>query len=80
MEELKAILINLTPEQIGKIKDCKTAQEILDVAKAEALAVTPEQAEIVLKLITPPYGLLSDEEIEKVAGGSFTIAGTQMFY
>lgn len=69
MKELKEILKNLTPDQVRELKECKTVQEILDVAKVEEIVITPEQAEIALKLIAQPHEQLSDDEIEKVTGG-----------
>ncbi|WMJ83974.1 hypothetical protein ACS3UN_12890 [Oscillospiraceae bacterium LTW-04] len=69
MKELKEMFENLTPNQKIKLKECKTVQEILGVAKVEEIVITPEQAEIALKLIAQPHEQLSDDEIEKVTGG-----------
>ncbi|WMJ83975.1 hypothetical protein ACS3UN_12895 [Oscillospiraceae bacterium LTW-04] len=69
MGELKEILNNLTPEQTSKIKGCRTAREILDVAKVEAIDITLEQAEGILRMAAPSSRQLLDDEIEKVTGG-----------
>jgi len=38
---------NLTEEQKAKIKSCKTSGEILDLAKAEGVELTPDQLDAV---------------------------------
>ena len=37
------LLKGLTPEQIKKARECKTVEELLNVAKAESLELTDEQ-------------------------------------
>ncbi|WMJ83973.1 hypothetical protein ACS3UN_12885 [Oscillospiraceae bacterium LTW-04] len=69
MKELKEILKNLTPDQVRELKECKTVQQILDVAKGVEVVITSEQAGEVLQMITPPDRQLSDEEIENITGG-----------
>ena len=38
---------NLTDEQKAKIKNCKNADEILELAKAEGVELTPDQLDAV---------------------------------
>ena len=38
---------NLTDEQKAKIKNCKTPEEILELAKAEGVELTPDQLDAV---------------------------------
>jgi predicted ribosomally synthesized peptide with nif11-like leader len=69
MENLSEMIKKVTSEQIGKVKNCKTAEEILAVAKAESIEITTEQAEEILKMLFPPNGEISDEDLDHVAGG-----------
>ena len=41
------LLIDLTPEQIAKIRGCKNQEELLALAKAEGVELTQEQLESV---------------------------------
>lgn len=41
------LLKGLTKEQIEKVKACKSADEIIALAKAEGVELTPEQLEAV---------------------------------
>lgn len=70
MENLYEMMKKATPEQIEKIKDCKTAEEIIVAAKAEGFEITSEQVDKILKMIFPPNGEISDEELDNIAGGS----------
>jgi predicted ribosomally synthesized peptide with nif11-like leader len=69
MENLREMMKKATQEQIEKIKDCKTAEEIIVVAKSEGFEITSEQAEELLKMLFPPNGEISDEELDNIAGG-----------
>ena len=56
-----------TKEQILKAMDCKTADELLELAKSEGIEITREQAdEYIAKL--GEYKL-TDEALQQVAGG-----------
>ena len=41
------LLKGLTEEQILKIKECKTSEELLALAKAEGISLTDEQLEAI---------------------------------
>lgn len=56
-------------EQIEKFKSCKTTEEIVAIAKLENIDITVKQAEEILKKLVPLQGQISDQELEKVAGG-----------
>lgn len=43
----KELLKDLTEEQIKKLRECKSPQEILDLAKKEGIELTDEQLEAV---------------------------------
>lgn len=70
MGNLSEMMEKATLEQIEKIKDCTTVEEIIAVAKTESFEITSERAEEILKMIFPPNGEISDEELDNIAGGS----------
>ena len=57
----------ITKEMIEKAMECKTAEELLALAKAEGMEITKEEAEAYLAELAD-YELDSGE-IEKIAGG-----------
>ena len=57
----------LTKEQIEKAMQCKTADELMALAKAEGLAITKEEAEAYLAELADVE--LNEETLKKVAGG-----------
>ena len=59
-------------ELIEKAKTAKTAEELLAMAKAESVELTEEQAEKAFAELHKT-GELSDEELNSVAGGCYTI-------
>ena len=59
----------MTEELIQKAKTAKSAEELLEMAKAEGMELTPEQAAENFARLNPAQGELSDEELENVAGG-----------
>ena len=66
-----------TKEQIEKAMACKTAEELVAAAKAEGIELTKEEAEAFLAEADME---LTDEELQKAAGGSpcwaYAITGT----
>ena len=52
-----------------KAKTAGSAQELLNIAKAEGVAMTEEQAEELFDLFHPQTGELSDNELLSVSGG-----------
>ena len=57
----------ITSEQIMKAAQCKTADELIALAKAEKVAVTKEEAEAYLAELSEFE--LKDGELKRVAGG-----------
>ena len=57
----------LTKEQIVKAVQCKTADELLELAKAEGFAITKEEAEAYFAEISDME--LDSEKLKKIAGG-----------
>ena len=57
----------ITKEMLAKAMQCRTAEELMSLAKSEGMEVTKEEAEAYLAEI---YDVeLEEEELEKVAGG-----------
>lgn len=61
--------MQFTSEQIKKAKTAKSADELLAMANAEGVEITPEQAEIFFNTVSVD-GELTDEQLLSVAGGS----------
>ncbi len=54
----------LTKEMLEKAMQCKTAEELMALAKAEGLDITKEEAEAYLADVE-----MNEETLKKVAGG-----------
>ena len=59
---------NLTPELIAKAKAAKSAQELLELAKANNVDLTETEAKTYWAQLSA-NGTVSDEELDAVAGG-----------
>ncbi len=57
----------LTKEQIVKAVQCKTADELLELAKAEGYDITKEEAEAYFAEISDME--LDSDKLKKIAGG-----------
>ena len=60
--------MNVSKELLGKAKTAKSAEELLELAKAKNIELTAEQAKEYFATIHAS-GELSDEELDNVAGG-----------
>ena len=60
--------MNISKELLEKAKQAKTAEELLEMAKAENIELTEEQAAKAFAELNK-IGELSDEELDNVAGG-----------
>ena len=74
-------MMQFSEEQIKKAVAAKTAEELFDMAKAENLSLTEEEAAHYFKVLhTDPADAecmeLSEEEQENVAGGSVCYKGS----
>ena len=61
-------MTNLTPELIAKAKAAKSAEELLELAKANTVELTETEAKICFEQLHA-NGAVSDDELEAVAGG-----------
>ena len=60
---------NLTPEMIEKAKAAKSAEELLEVAKAGGVEMTADEAATYFAQLNPKSGELDDDDLETIAGG-----------
>ena len=60
---------NLTPEMIDKAKAAKSAEELLEIAKANGVELTAEEAKTYFEPVKA-NSAVSDDELDIVAGGS----------
>ena len=69
---------NLTPEMLEKAKAAKTAEELYEIAKANGVEMTADEAATYFAQLNPKSGELDDDDLDNVAGGACdnTIDGT----
>ena len=60
---------NLTPEMIEKAKAAKSAEELLELAKASNVEMTADEAATCFAQLNPKSGELDDDDLDAVAGG-----------
>ena len=60
---------NLTPEMIEKAKAAKSAEELLEIAKANGVELTADEAATYFAQLNPKSGELDDDDLDNVAGG-----------
>lgn len=61
--------MNLSQEQRRKVQAAQSPQELGELARAEGMTLTPEEAQSHFTRLHPPIGELADEELEAVSGG-----------
>ena len=60
---------NLTPEMIEKAKAAKSAEELLELAKANGFDMSADEAKTCFAQLNPQSGELDDDALDCVAGG-----------
>ena len=60
---------NLTPEMIEKAKAAGSAEELLELAKANGVEMTADEAAAYFAQLNPKSGELDDDDLDAVAGG-----------
>ena len=60
---------NFTPEMIEKAKAAKSAEELLEIAKANGIELTADEAATYFAQLNPQSGELDDDALDGVAGG-----------
>ena len=61
---------NLTPEMIEKARTAKSAEELLELAKANNVEMTADEAKTYFAQLNPKSGELNDDDLYAVAGGA----------
>ena len=61
---------NLKPEMIEKAKAAKSAEELLELAKANGVEMTADEAKTCFAQLNPKSGELDDDDLDAVAGGA----------
>ena len=61
-------MTNITPELIAKVKAAESAEELLELAKANNVELTAEEAKTYFEQLHT-NGAISDDDLEDVAGG-----------
>ena len=61
---------NFNAEMIEKAKAAKSAEELLELAKANGVEMTADEAATYFAQLNPKSGELDDDELDAVAGGA----------
>ena len=61
--------MKLSQEQLKKVRAARSPQELGELARAEGVTLTPEEAQAHFAKLHPPVGELADDELEAVSGG-----------
>ena len=64
---------NLTPEMIEKAKAAGSAEELFEIAKANGVEMTADDALTYFAQLNPKRGELDDDDLDSVAGGACKI-------
>ena len=60
---------NFNAEMIEKAKVAKSVEELLEIAKANNIEMTADEAKTYFAQLNPKSGELSDDDLDNVAGG-----------
>ena len=71
---------NLTPEMVEKAKTAKTAEELLEIAKANNVEITAEEAATYFAQLSPESGELGDDDLDAVSGGGDACKRMSLLY
>ena len=63
-------MMNFSAEMIEKAKVAKTAEELYEIAKAEGVEMTSDEATTYFAQLNPKSGELDDDDLDNVAGGA----------
>ena len=61
---------NFTPEIIEKARTAQSAEELLEISKANNVEMTAEEAGIYYEQLNHQVGELQDDELNQISGGS----------
>ena len=60
-------------ELVAKAREAKSAEELMELAKAEGMELTEEAAGEYYTMLNPESGEISDDELDNVSGGGCKI-------
>ena len=63
-------MMNVTAEMIEKAKTAESVEQLLEIAKANAVEMTPAEAATYFAQLNPVTGELSDDDLDAVSGGA----------
>ena len=63
-------MVNFNAEMIEKAKAAKSAEELLEIAKANGVEMTADEAAACFEQLNPKSGELDDDDLDAVAGGA----------
>ena len=63
-------MMNLTAEMIEKARAARSAEELLELAKARGVEMTADEAATYFAQLNPTSGELNDDDLDSVAGGA----------
>ena len=63
-------MMNFTAEMIEKAKTAESVEQLLEIAKANAVEMTPAEAATYFAQLNPVTGELSDDDLDAVSGGA----------
>ena len=61
---------NWNAEMVERAKTAKTAEELLEIARANGVEMTADEAAACFAQLTPKSGELSDDDLDNVSGGA----------
>jgi predicted ribosomally synthesized peptide with nif11-like leader len=78
-EELRRnVMENFNEEMIEKAKAAKSAEELLEIVKANGIELTADEAATYFAQLNPKSGELDDDALDCVAGGCGASVGTRV--
>jgi hypothetical protein len=69
-------MLNLSDELLSKVKETKSVEELLVLAKENNLELTEDEAKVYFAGLNLKKGELSDEELDQVSGGLYNSDGS----
>ena len=63
-------MTNFTPELVEKAKAAASAEQLLEIAKAAGVEMTPAEAATYFAQLNPKSGELDDDDLDAVSGGA----------
>ena len=62
--------MNLNAKMVEKAKAAKTAEELFEIAKANGVDMTVDEAKTYFAQLNPKIGEIDDDDLDNVAGGA----------